>query len=84
MNGYIYEYNIQQKTNEKKILFEKANFGWFPYFTKGDDGQVLLRHFSYAGGLDMISLKDNDGKWMNYRLKNMTPDEAKDRYYAGR
>lgn len=80
MNGYIYEYNIEGKVNEKEVVFEKANFGWFPYFTKGDDGQILLRHFSYAGRFDMISLKNEAGKWMTHRLHNITVEEAKTRY----
>jgi hypothetical protein len=80
MNGYIYEYNIERKENEKEVVFEKANFGWFPYFTKGDDGQILLHHFSYAGRLDMISLKNQNGKWITHHLQNTTPEEAKARY----
>lgn len=80
MNGYVYEYNIERKKIEKEIVFEKANFGWFPYFSKGDDGQILLHHFSYAGRMDMISLKNQNGKWMTSRLQNITPEEAKARY----
>ncbi|SHI32991.1 hypothetical protein SAMN05444280_101118 [Tangfeifania diversioriginum] len=80
MNGYIYEYNIKSKKVDKKILFEKANFGWFPYFTKGDDGQLFLRHFSYAGRVDMISFKNKNGKWITRPLQNITPEEAKERY----
>ncbi len=80
MNGYIYEYNIKLEKNEKEIVFEKANSGWFPYFTKREDGQILLHHFSYAGRLDLISLKNQNGKWMTQRLQNITPEEAKARY----
>lgn len=80
MTGYVYEYDIKRKEIEKELVFEKANFGWFPYFTKGDDGQLLLRHFSYAGNLDMISLKDKNGKWLTRPLQNITWQEAKARY----
>jgi len=80
MNGYIYEYNIKLEKNQKEIVFEKANAGWFPYFTKRDDGLILLHHFSYAGRLDLISLKTQNGKWMTQRLQNITPEEAKARY----
>ena len=80
MNGYVYEYNIKSSKIKKEVVFEKANFGWFPYFTKGEDGRILLHHFSYAGRMDMLSLKDQNGKWMTHRLQNITPEEAKARY----
>lgn len=79
MNGYVYEYNIKLKKIKKENVFKKANLGWFPFFIKEDDGQLLLRHFSYAGRFDMVSLKNKDGNWITVRLQNITEEVAKAR-----
>ncbi len=80
MNGYVYEYDMKLKKIKKEIVFKKANCGWFPYFVKGDEDLILLRHFSYAGYWDLVSLKNQKGKWMTISIQDITPEEAKIRY----
>ena len=78
MTGYLYHINLSTKEINQDILFEQANWGWFPLFEckcinspcscSRDD----IHHFSFAGYYEMLNTQT---------LGYIDPNTMRNNYY---
>ena len=80
MDGYIYQMTIGTNKWEKENLFKTANFGWFSFFGGSNNGNPELWHFSYAGGVAMLSVRVAPNKWGTIPIEPIREDVVKQKY----
>ena len=74
MRGYYYLASLDALSFSKEIVYEGANWGWWPQFAGVENGQPVLRHFSYAGYFSLISRRSADGTWSIEENGDIQPD----------
>ncbi|MBR6016985.1 MAG: hypothetical protein IK067_07660 [Prevotella sp.] len=81
MDGYVYSSPLNEPAFSRETVFSNANWGWYSFFGGvTDDGQPILRHFSYAGYYDVASTRTEDGTWKHVSVGSIRPDAANDRW----
>lgn len=74
MRGYYYLASLDALSFSKEIVYEGANWGWWPQFAGVENGQPILRHFSYAGYFSLTSRRSADGTWSIEDNGDIQPD----------
>lgn len=74
MRGYYYLASLDALSFSKEIVYEGANWGWWPQFAGVENGQPVLRHFSYAGYFSLTSRRSADGSWSLEDNGDIQPD----------
>ena len=74
MRGYYYLASLDALSFSKEIVYEGANWGWWPQFAGVENGQPVLRHFSYAGYFSLTSRRSADGTWSIEDNGDIQPD----------
>lgn len=72
MTGYVYE--ITDGTIQRYKVFDRANWGWMPYFDYSS-GDLALHAFSFAGYYALEGTEENG--WDMQMTENIMPDEFK-------
>jgi hypothetical protein len=77
-NGYTMDgvlYTFKDFNSNKQILFPAGNMGWYPYLEVKNNGNVILRHFSFAGYYEMkTSLRS--GTWYTTQVAKSNANKA--------
>ena len=75
MDGHAYRSSLNNISFTLEKVFTGANWGWSPYFTEASNGQLKLRHFSFAGYYAVYSTRSSNGSWSNARGESIYPDD---------
>lgn len=74
MSGYVYE--ISNDSIRKFEVFERANWGWMPFFDR-TSGSLILNAFSFAGYYSLEGTRGLFG-WDMEEVASIMPDEFED------
>ncbi|MBP5770117.1 MAG: leucine-rich repeat domain-containing protein [Bacteroidaceae bacterium] len=77
MNGYAFVSSLDDLDFHREVVFESANWGWYPYFVPTATSQpYTVSHFSSAGYYSMRSTRNSDGTWTNNSVGNSSHEQA--------
>ena len=74
MAGHYFTASLDALSFSKEIVYDGANWGWWPQFAGVENGQPVLRHFSYAGYYSLVSRRTDGGSWSIEDGGDIQPD----------
>ena len=80
-DGFLYTSSLDKIGFSKELVYEYANYGWWPYFVESEDGTIVINHFSYAGYYNTISKRDINGVWETNWEYFIWPDDYIEQYF---
>jgi len=80
MDGFVYQMPLNSDKWVKETLFTGANFGWFSYFGRSDNGNLELWHFSFAGSVEMLSKRNLSGNWITQGIRQISIETVEQQY----